>query len=485
MTDPPTAIDPPRDDARDGLLAPPRRALTIGLVLTITLVASEALAIGTVMPLVADELGDKTLYGWVFTAFFLGSLIGIVLVGGLIDRGGLRRPLALGLGLFATGLLIGGLAPSMPVLIVGRFIQGLGFGAVPPTAYVAIARTLPDRLRPRMFAVLSTAWVIPGLIGPAIAGLIGETVGWRWVFLGLLPLIAIAGAITLRAIATVPHGAPSEHQSAEARRRAPLALLLALGVGILMAGLTSGEPVLIAGLAVLGAAIALPAFIRLVPTGTLRLARGLPAAVGLRGILTFGFFAADAYVSLLLIDVKGTSAIEAGVVLTSATLTWTGGAWVQARFLGRFGARRFVGVGFATVAIGLGTTIAVLAPGIPWELAIVTWGIAGFGMGLSYSPLSIVVLREAPPETQGAATSGLQLSDTIGTALGAGLGGALIAAAIRSGAPEANGVAATFTLGTVVLALGAIASTRLGRRPAPATTGVPLDEEQVPVARAG
>src|SRR5206468_3122401 len=75
--------------ASEGLWSARRRALTVGLVLTITLVAFEALAISTVMPVVARELGGLDLYGWVFSAFFLGNLVGIVVVGGLIDRGGL------------------------------------------------------------------------------------------------------------------------------------------------------------------------------------------------------------------------------------------------------------------------------------------------------------------------------------------------------------------------------------------------------------
>lgn len=112
----------------DGLLAPGRRPLTVGLLVTITLVASESLAIATVMPLVAAELGRLDLYGWAFSAFFLGALVGIVVVGGAIDRRGLRLPLAVGLGLFAAGLLVGGLAPSMEVLVIGRALQGLGPG---------------------------------------------------------------------------------------------------------------------------------------------------------------------------------------------------------------------------------------------------------------------------------------------------------------------------------------------------------------------
>ncbi len=169
----------------DSLWSPERRALSIGLILTITLVAFESLAVSTVMPIVEGELGMPELYGWVFSAFFLGNLIGIVVVGGLIDRGSLVPPFLAGLGLFAIGLLIDGLTPSMPVLVGGRLLQGLGGGAIPPTAYVAIGRSMPEFLRPRMFATLSTAWVLPGIVGPAIAGLVGEHLHWRFVFLGL------------------------------------------------------------------------------------------------------------------------------------------------------------------------------------------------------------------------------------------------------------------------------------------------------------
>src|SRR3954468_557003 len=98
-----------------GLWSPARRPLTLGLVLTITLVAAEALAISTAMPIVARELGGLELYGLVFSAFFMGSMFGIVVVAGLIDRIGVVKPFVLGLVLFGIGLTIGGLTPSMPI----------------------------------------------------------------------------------------------------------------------------------------------------------------------------------------------------------------------------------------------------------------------------------------------------------------------------------------------------------------------------------
>src|SRR5581483_3841352 len=109
--------------AEGGLWAPRRRALTTGLILTITFIASEALAVVTVMPLVARDLHGLSLYGWVFSTFMLGSLVGIVVAGRDADRHGPARPYVAGVVLFGAGLLVAGLAPTMPVLVVGRLLQ--------------------------------------------------------------------------------------------------------------------------------------------------------------------------------------------------------------------------------------------------------------------------------------------------------------------------------------------------------------------------
>ena len=96
-----------------GVWTPAQRTLTVGLVLAVTFVAFEALAVATILPVIGRQLGDLRLYGWVFSAFLLASLIGIVLAGTFADRVPLRRPMLAGLALFALGLVIGGTAPDM------------------------------------------------------------------------------------------------------------------------------------------------------------------------------------------------------------------------------------------------------------------------------------------------------------------------------------------------------------------------------------
>src|SRR5690349_5448451 len=162
-----------------GLWAPQRRALTTGLVLTITFVASEALAVVTVMPVVVRDLGGLRLYGWVFSAFMLGSVLGIVLAGRETDRRGPAVPFLVGVVMFGAGLAIAGLAPSMWVMVGGRVLQGMGAGAIPAVSYATIGRTFAGSLRARMMAVLSTAWVVPGVAGPALAAEVAHLFGWR------------------------------------------------------------------------------------------------------------------------------------------------------------------------------------------------------------------------------------------------------------------------------------------------------------------
>ena len=431
----------------------------MGLVLAVTLVAFEALAIATVLPVVSRHLGGLRLYGWVFSAFMLSSLVGIVLAGTWADRVPLGRPMLAGLTLFAAGLAIGGTAPDMAVLVAGRAVQGLGAGVVPAVAYVAISRGYPDECRPRMFAVMSTAWVVPGLIGPAIAALVAATAGWRWVFLGLLPLVAVAGGLVVLALKRVP---PAGRPGDAAVPVLPM-LGAVTGAGLALAAVSSGNLPAVAGGVVAGGSLLAASLRRLTPPGTLTARRGLPATILSRGLLTCCFFAGDAYVPYSITTVRHAPTALGALALTAGTLTWTGGAWVQARAIARLGPRRLVRSGEAFVLAGLGLMTAALLPAVPPAAGVAAWAVAGAGMGLAYAPLSVTTLDRAPLGEEGRATSGLQLCDVLGQAIGTGVAGAIVAATAR-GWGHRPGVALAFAFAIAVSVVALVIGNRLPGR---------------------
>jgi MFS family permease len=451
-------------EAGGGLMAPQRRALTVGLILTITFVASEALAVVTVMPVVARDLGGLRLYGWVFSGFMLGSVIGIVAAGREADRRGPAVPFVAGVVLFGAGLALAGLAPSMGVLVTGRVLQGVGAGAVPSVAYATIGRSLPGTLRPRMMAVLSTAWVAPGLAGPAVSAEVARLFGWRWVFLGLLPIVAVAGAIAVPALIRLgppARGGAEEHRMVDGFRTAAGATMVLAGL-TLAAGSGSGSGpgrlgAILGGVALIaaGAAAGLPALRRLVPPGTLTARAGLPATILSRGLLTFTFFGADAYVTLAVTAVRHRTPVVASIAVTGATVAWTAGAWIQARLSESWEGRRLVRSGLAVVLVGIAGMVLVLLPGVPVAEGLAAWSVAGLGMGLAYAPISLMMLQKAPPGQEGRVSASLNLADVLGTAIGIGVGGAAVAAAadrdLRAGIMAAFCAAAAVGLVALVV----------------------------------
>jgi len=441
----------------------------LGLVLTITFMAAEALAVVTIMPQVSRSLGGLHLYGWVFSSFLLGSMIGIVAAGREADRSGPGRPYVAGLVLFSGGLLVAGLAPSMQVLVLGRTLQGLGAGAVPAVAYVTIGRSFPEALRARMMAMLSTAWVVPGIVGPILSAGVAHVFGWRWVFLGLVPLVVVTGGLALPGLSRL--GRPD--RPPEVEHRLLDAVAAAVGTGMVIGGLTVGRPVVGAVLVLVGAGLLLPALRRLLPAGTLRARPGLPTTILSRGLLTFAYFGADAFVTLSIVTVRHHSLALASVAVTGSTLSWTAGSWIQARLNQRCEGRSMVRVGLALVLVGVALMLTVLHPGVPVAMAVLAWSVAGLGMGLSYAPLSLMMLREAPEGREGWASASLNLADVLGSALGAGLGGAAVAVGTERGWPLSSGVSVAFALPALVALVGLVVSGRLPRRPS-ATPAVPV-----------
>ncbi|GAB4157445.1 MAG: MFS transporter [Roseiflexaceae bacterium] len=430
---------------------PPYRILTIGLMLTITAAAFETLAVATILPTIQRELEGIELYGWAFSAFLLTKLIGITMAGSEVDRKGPALPFILGVLFFEIGLLLSGFAPTMLIFTIGRAIQGLGAGVIGSVVYAIIARGYPDTIRPRMLALNSTAWIVPGLIGPGIAGVIGEYVGWRWVFLGLIPLPIIALFLALPSLRLLDRQ-PTEQRSWQSARES---VLLTIGAAMFMAGL-GAEPLWAAGLIGGGLLIGLPPLIRLLPQGTFQARAGLPAAIACMCMLSLAFFGVDAFLPLALAEIRGESAVKIGIVLTACTMTWTAGSWLLDRYVTRFSRREFALAGFGLLGLGFVGSLPILLPTVSPDIAILSWAVAGLGIGLAYTTLSLVALELAPKGQEGMSAAALQIADVLGAAFGAGIGGALLANAPRDG--QAQAIALQFTLMIGVVVIGLIAA---------------------------
>jgi MFS family permease len=180
----------------------------------------------------------------------------------------------------------------MPVFVLGRFLQGAGAGAQYAVGLGTVAKHYPEDHRARVLALLAAAWVVPGLVGPSYGALLASTIGWRWAFLSLVPLLAGASWLVFPGLAVVP--------SIKVARRVEVLhpILLPLGAAAIFAGLTDFS-VWTAPLVLVGAGLAGPALRRLVVSGSALARPGLSAALGAGFLLSLAFFAVDGFVELL------------------------------------------------------------------------------------------------------------------------------------------------------------------------------------------
>jgi MFS family permease len=421
----------------------------------VTIVAFEAMAVATAMPTAVAELHGLAWYGWPFSAFLVASVLGLVVGGDLGDRRGPRPALLAGVGSFAIGLLAGGLAVNMAVFVAARAVQGVGGGIIGVSLYVVAGRAYEPALRPRLFGAISAAWVLPALVGPLAAGLITAHAGWRLVFLGLLPLIACGLLLVLPAMRRL--GAPEEARPLAPARRW-WALLAGLGIAALQ---YAGQrlDLAAAGVAVLGAT-ALAAGLRpLLPPGTVRVRRGLPAVVAARGILAGSFFGMDALLPLALTRLHGYGPAAAGIPLTAGALGWAAASQLQAR-RPQASRVRLLQVGFVLLAVGIAATGAILLPGIGGWPAYLSWGIAGLGMGLGMPSVGVLLLEQSPEHRRGADSAAFNIADVTGSAVCVGIVGILIALMTAGVLPLRAAVTVAVGVLSLLAATGALLAVR-------------------------
>ncbi len=441
----------------DSLFAPGRRAATLGAIALISMLAFEAIAVATAMPAVAQALDGLPLYAIAFGATLATAVLGIVLAGELCDRRGPFLAAMLGLALFWAGLIAAGFATRMDALVLGRALQGLGGGILSVAVYAGVGRLAPSHLHPQMFALFAAAWVVPALVGPALASGLVTWWGWRAVFLAVAAAVPLAAALLLPAL----------------RRLAPVVATPLAWARVGWAGLAAGGALLLHGAsqggwvwAVLGGGLAALAAQRLLPAGSLRAAPGLPAVVALRGLIAAAFASAEAFIPLLLTREHGWSLAQAGGVLSAAAVLWSVGSAVQARVPGDAGRQRLLTGGFTLAALGLAGVGAPLLLPVSMAWVIGGWALVGGGIGLAFPMLSVLTLKLAPPGQQGQAASALQLSDALTSSLALAACGLLFNRS--AGAAYGPVMALALMLAIAAAALSPRAFGRAGAGPEPA-----------------
>ncbi|MFI6948860.1 MFS transporter [Streptomyces sp. NPDC050422] len=482
-----TAPAPTRTEgAEERLFSRAYAAATISFAAVMFLTGFAALAVVPMLPMAARELDGVPLYPLVAGCFVAASLFGGVLGGDWADRAGAARPLAAGVVLAVVTLVVSATSTTIWQLAVGRFLDGVAAGMIAVAINTAIAHAYPDRLRARALALMSTCWIIPSLAGPPLAGLVAAWWSWRVVFFGLAALTVIPSLAVVVLLRSRSWQAPlekpepglpepdlpkpdpvepdpSEPDSSAAGRasRPTLVVAAVVSVGAAMGQYAvSGWDVRhllcgVAGLALL--AVFVP---RLLPPGTWRAARGLPAAVLLRGLTSGAYFTLEAFVPLLLTTARRVPPVQTGLAFTGAAIAWAGSSWLQGRLQGRVSRHRMVTAG----ALVMGAAVAIAAvgtlPGLPALTAAGAMVLAAVGMGMAAPSLTLLSLTHSPPDRQGYASSAMQTSQNLGQMAVMGVAAAVFNLFLGFGSADLPAYAAAFGLLLVPSVLAASLAVR-------------------------
>lgn len=447
--------------ARPSLFRGAYRLVSWSVCTLVSLYAFEEMGVAAALPTAARDLGGLAYYGWVFTGFLAASVIGMASSAYFCDRYGVRVPVLSAVALFVLGLLLAGTATTMPALVAGRVLQGLSGGALMTAVYVMAGSLIPDALRPRLFAVYSFCWVVPGILGPTVSGAITEQVGWRWIFLGLVPVAVAAAALLLPALHSA--GSPADAAGSARPTRIYRAVAVAAGVCGVQRGAQGVDAV---SLVVAGAGIAVLVWgLRgLLPSGTALARSGVGAAVALRGLTAAAFFGVESVLPLMMSTQHGFGPLQASIPLACAGLPCAIGSWWMGRLSGPDVLRRRIRLarrGLALVCCADLSFVWLSQPGgLGWLMSPV-WVLAGLGIGFPVPAANVLVLERTTDARRAADASALQVADTTMSCLATGFSGVLVGFASRGSLGYSTAFAVIGAVMAAVALLGVLAAGRL------------------------
>jgi EmrB/QacA subfamily drug resistance transporter len=407
--------------------------VVLAVQLGVLLAALDATIVGTAMPTVIAALGGVHLYPWVFSIYMLASTVVMPVFGGVSDRLGRRGPFTAAIVIFCAGSLMAGVARSMPALVVGRGVQGVGAGGILALSIIIVGDLFAGPRRGQMQGLITGVWGVASIVGPLMGGVIVDSWSWRWVFLLNLPLGAVVIGLVLGGLAET-----GAHTAGRSLDLAGAGTFLVGVTGLMLGVLQPGGPgrsgldaVRLGAFAV--AALGLAAFVwaerrSADPLLPFSLFAEAPFAAGSAAAFFSGvaMFGALVHVPLLLQWGHGTDATTAGLSLMTMSTGWSVGGLVAGHILNRLGFRALAlgGAGLMT----LGYTGLALKPDIEWTGLMVVGGALGVGMGFLSITIVVAVQTAIEPARRGVATSGVLFFRNVGATLGVALMGATLTA---------------------------------------------------------
>lgn len=463
--------------SRPRLFSGPHLPLVLGVIGLVTLAALENRAVGTALPTMVREFDALGSFGLASAAPNASYLISLAIAGLWSDRRGPIPTLRAGAIAFALAQLLVGTAVGMPMVVTGRLLSGLSEGLLDVSLMVLVARALPAVLRPRMFSLFAAMWILPSVLGPLLTGVVTEQFGWRWVFLGavvlLVPSWLLLGPAMRQSLKT-----PSPERSAEdaaglEASRSALPWAFAASVALFSMTLAGdhleAHPVL-GGIAIPVTLVILGlAAVRVMPKGTFGARRGFPAVVAVRGLGGAAFAGVGAFLPLLLTLLHDFSPSRAGVTLSITGVSWALGSWLQGREHGieRVNVLR-TGLAFMTGGLAV-TSLLAWTDATTWW-GFIGWAVAGVGMGLSSSSLSVLTLDLSDHHNSGRNSSAAQMAGTISIATALAINGTLLAFNADNPRPWVFGTIITAGAGVALLGLltaGRVRTARPSQVPGP------------------
>lgn len=466
--EPGAAAGPSTGSRTSRLLSPENLPVVTGIVALVTLAAFENRAVMAILPTVVRDLDGWALFGASTGASLVTFTVAMAWSGGWTDRRGPRPVLLWGVAAFVLAQVVSALAPSMAVFVIGRAASGAAEALIDTALMVLVAQSLPADLRSKVFASFAAAWILPSLLGPSVAGVLDAVAGWRAVFVGPLLVVPVSLVLVRSALRRTYAGVTPQDAALDlgSRRRVAASLVLATGLALttLAAPLLSSSGTRSAGVVTIafGLLTVLAGARRSLPRGSLRLARGVPAIVAVRLLVSAAFTGVGGLIPLMLVQTRGASTALAGISLSVTGVLWAAGSWLNSTHLvqSSLPAVQRLRIGSVLIAVGSMGPVLLSLDRIGLAPGMVGWAVAALGMGVVSPTISTEILALSPVREQGRASAAQGLAISTGVALQTGVVGAVVALCGASMGGAA--FAAVMAAGGLVAVVAALASGRAG-----------------------